>query len=839
MKKKLEIIMATIPMFALASCGVGGGSSTTASNGSSSSSGATLPGYSQVDTSTLKERDRYDNEFGEANLPNQWSDYGTGDPYVMRWNGEYYLFPSTKNFEYGYRCWKSRDLIHYEYLGEFPLTREDGTTTGLQTAYAPEVIYWNGDFYMYSSPDGQGHYIFKSVDRTPYGEYRAVTDNIGLSIDGDVFIDDDEKMYFMSAADGGINSFAMDSPTAIETSATQLYSPLVKWTEGPMMIKHDGVYFLTYTGNHVKSKGYRVDYSYSTTSPTDGFHHPSNNSLLISTTDEMNGLGHSSSVIGPNLDSYYIAYHNLDSASGPIRSFNINRLSFSGTRMNCLGPTYRGAMAPEMPSFEVLADGTSVGSASGTLSSSGNGLYSSQSTSSAFSAEYNFKNLSPDGSVHFVFSHGSASEGYATISDHNVILYLGGQEIGRGTLNNDFDWSVIHSLRLSYGAGRFNVYFDNLKKIDVASSVLAPAGQIGYVGLDASDIGTTVFSNDSFDSSDHREAKVVSGSFFASTYQEENTILSSGSGAKTLPADLNDDRYIYQEGQAVALTKAGDRLVYAIDVLSDGLYGIENTYARASAGSAITIQIDNGKPYKITLSDDDFSKNYGDYEADLLYLKNVLAEIPLTKGLHTLKFELVSGSYDTLYYNLYSSSAEIPSYSNDLSDYVTSGAQYMTLWKIDKTEQAHYSKAGSNNLVLFGKSGMTDYDVSVDIKVTIDSANDAAAGLYVRCLNASIMSGQINECATGYLVSFNDMQLTMKRTFYDYLTVASQSGNYALNVYHTLRVVCLGSRISVYFDGNYMFEYCDPDPVSHGQIGLYSIGAQSYYKNLIIKGVSQ
>ena len=67
------------------------------------------------------EFDTYDNldfsdytETGEATdslIPDQWSSYGTGDPFVMRFNGTYYLYPSTKNSTVGIRAWKSKDLI--------------------------------------------------------------------------------------------------------------------------------------------------------------------------------------------------------------------------------------------------------------------------------------------------------------------------------------------------------------------------------------------------------------------------------------------------------------------------------------------------------------------------------------------------------------------------------------------------------------------------------------------------------------------------------------------------------------------------------------------------------
>src|SRR5690554_1727829 len=105
-------------------------------------------------------RERYDNKFGEDLIPGQWEGYGIGDPQILRYNGMYYLYVSTKDAETGIRAWKSEDLIHWEqatgaglrtgYVSEDPITRG---------AYAPEVFYWNGTFYMYTSPLGNGHYV--------------------------------------------------------------------------------------------------------------------------------------------------------------------------------------------------------------------------------------------------------------------------------------------------------------------------------------------------------------------------------------------------------------------------------------------------------------------------------------------------------------------------------------------------------------------------------------------------------------------------------------------------------------------------------------------------------
>ena len=88
------------------------------------------------------------------------------DPYVFRFNGMYYLY-STGAAEI--RCYQSRDLVNWEYMGH--------CTQGgkVNIAYAPEVFYWRGDFYMITSPMGNGHYILKSDSPLgPLNRQRAI-----------------------------------------------------------------------------------------------------------------------------------------------------------------------------------------------------------------------------------------------------------------------------------------------------------------------------------------------------------------------------------------------------------------------------------------------------------------------------------------------------------------------------------------------------------------------------------------------------------------------------------------------------------------------------------------
>ena len=161
------------------------------------------------------------------------------DPFVIRYNGTYYLYGTNPDI----RCWSSVNLVDW---------KEEGATISSEefpglVPFAPEVVYYNGSFYMYTSPSGLGHFVLKSD--SPTGPFKKLTGNVGHNIDGSVFIDDDGSWYFYWAHDEGIMGCRMDAPDkfgqAVNTGAF-----LHGWTEGPQVIKEDGLYYMTYTGNH-------------------------------------------------------------------------------------------------------------------------------------------------------------------------------------------------------------------------------------------------------------------------------------------------------------------------------------------------------------------------------------------------------------------------------------------------------------------------------------------------------------------------------------------------------------------------------------------------------------
>ena len=262
-----------------------------------------------------------------------WEDYGFGDPFVMRYNGRYYLYPSTRDDSVGVKCWSSRDLVNWRYEG---LCTTDPTSKG---AYAPELFRGNDAFYMTTSPAGNGHYIYRA--EKPTGPFERVTDNFGHSIDGSVFIDDDGQAWFYSAGEQGIAAYAMTSPVNVAKNPVNVGAFMNGWTEGPSVFKHDGVYFITYTGNHVFSRGYRINAG-SGDSPTDFAPMP-DLPVLVATEGSLYGIGHNSVVKGPNLDVYYIVYHSLTGSGKtrgwPVREMNIDRLVLDRESLSVSGPT--------------------------------------------------------------------------------------------------------------------------------------------------------------------------------------------------------------------------------------------------------------------------------------------------------------------------------------------------------------------------------------------------------------------------------------------------------------------------------------------------------------------
>ncbi len=792
MKKIISILLLTMTIF-LVSC-----------------SGTEVTTFvDPVEGDYIETRDRYDNVFDDTQIPNQWNGYGVGDPYVLRHNGEYYLYCSTKNAQIGVRAWKSSDLMTWEqvdngtntlgYVTEDPLT---------ETAYAPEVIYWDGMFYMYTSPGGGGHYILSS--ESPVGPFEVVSDNLGESIDGSIFIDDDESMYFLRAFKTGIRMIDMANPTTLESGTTLDNTLMGTWSEGPTLINRFGTYYLTYTGTHVISSGYRVNYSTaSVIDSRDSFSYGDNNSLLLSTVEGFQGLGHSSTVLGPNLDSYYIVYHNLNSAAGPNRSFNINRLLFNGTMMNVNGASLTGNITPELPDFESV-DGLVNYTQSGDI------YLSNDETNQNFTAEFNFAGM--DTEIYFGYVD---ENNYAKVSlEANVVKLENvadgtSEVISTGTLNTNFDFTKLHTIRVVSDGSKVSVLFDNLTKIEEVELVL-PAGKVGYV---SNGIEYSSFSNYAYGSSDSYEPKkdMVGANQYVPEASNEVSLSVIGeleNVSTNNPVGSNE----------ITISKELGYASYYVDIEETGLYALFMNLNSSQSEKQIAVQIDNGEPILVNLPT--LSSNYD-------YINTMVAELVIPSGVHQIKFIAMSEDFSFNYFNLEVASYSTPNFSHALTELVGNGAFYQTVWKVD---EGHHAMAGNRQIIYFGDETIRDCTITVDMKFIGETVSDSA-GIIIRGSNFSDNSHENNDSVTGYYVGFNNYRAFIDKYNYnmsDYGLSVDANTRLDSGETFTVKIVVEGNQLTVYVNDVLIMDYYDPDVIMTGRVGLLTQGAEVIYNNLTI-----
>ncbi|MBR2381215.1 MAG: family 43 glycosylhydrolase [Clostridia bacterium] len=763
----------------------------------------------------------------DVKIANQWEGYGIGDPFIMRYNGMYYLYCSTLDSETGVRGYKSADLMNWVPMTGAGLREgyvsQDNVT---KAAYAPEVYYFNGTFYMYTSPAGAGHYILTSD--SPEGPFVKATNNFGMSIDGSILIDDDETIYFTYASQGGIRIAKMsDMLTVDATSTPQLNNTSIGgWTEGSYILKRDGVYYLTFTGTHVASDGYRIAYATASALVNangalnrNAFTRAENNPLALNTEGALKGIGHSSTVLGPDMDSYYLAYHMLNSSGGPNRSLGIDRLLFNGTQMS-VATNLEGSIAPALPIF--YANGIDA-----ERFDVSDGLVLSKSAHNAnFSAEFNVTGA--EKSV-YVFGYVDGSN-YNSVSVDltaktiTLASVINGEEkvVATGTLVNDFKADKLHTVRIAARDGKVDVVFDNMTKIDNAELSVA-SGKIGYKGLvDSAEIGYTAFSNVAMGMSDEAEAKQALGTIGASLYLREETYSAIGELSSDAVMVLED--YPYAGVKALQLAK-GENASYLVNFKEGGRYALELVYRAADGGKKMGMKLADGNVLSFVLPK---------VETDEDYVKAFVCEANIEAGIKVVRLEAIDGEVQFMSFSFVEASNSTPEFSESLADYVTLGADYKTIWKIK--DEGHYAKAGTRQLVYFGDDTITDFTLEVDIKLE-GKTGTSSAGIVFHASNYAASSHDNYTSMQGYYLSVNNNQILLERLNYadDTNTIATYvKGNpfAESDKFVTVKIQVRGNQITVWADGEMIIQVSDAVGYTHGKLGLYTNGSAVVFKNL-------
>jgi beta-xylosidase len=242
---------------------------------------------------------------------------GPADPHVIRFEGKYYLYPTTDGR--GYDVFVSDDLVHWEQKPKAFVTPGGG-------AWAPDVFHHvrgDGKFYLYYTidapkpPDGPGgKQIGVAVGDHPLGPFKDVRTLADGSIDAHLFQDDDGALFlFYVEIRNGFKIFVqpMASPVEKKAEAKVVIRPTEAWekvsgevTEGPFMLKRNGVYYLMYSGTGADSPNYGVGYA-TAKSPLGPFTKYADNPIAHRGGDVL-GPGHHSVIAGPD-GRLWMVYH--------------------------------------------------------------------------------------------------------------------------------------------------------------------------------------------------------------------------------------------------------------------------------------------------------------------------------------------------------------------------------------------------------------------------------------------------------------------------------------------------------------------------------------------------
>jgi len=878
-KHLIKVIFTVIlaAMFFLTACS--GGSGSTPENGDNGDNGYVCPGQPEPSMPFPGQATFYNNRdwsvWGEHtgwNLEGQWPNYGIGDPFIMRWNGMFYMYVSTKNTESGIRAWVSEDLINWRQAGG---PEVNGLPLGYvvcptdifsRRAYAPEVWYWDGGFYLYTSPGGAGHFIYRATH--PEGPFERVSNNIGLGIDGSVLIDNCGTKYFTRGHQNGIRIHRMNSMTDIVAAQVGDFTQarVGAWSEGSEIIYRRGTYFMTITGRHVISDGYRVYYNFATINEGETFNNIVTNAAgrnrmrrgmdlptILHTDDpDFRGLGHNTMVLGPDMDSFYAAYHNLNSSGGPNRSFNLDRMLFNGNQMSIAASPIR-SIAPRMPVF-AARDPLGADAAMFELDTfeGFKGVSSAKATGAVFSAEFNFSgaefmmavvNYTDDYNFDFVEVDilGNTIRLISVVNDaETVVAAVPLIQRFEGTAQRLNTVDAVHAIRFAQGDdGKVDVYFNNLRRI---GDQTLPGGNRtgGYIGLGFEDgqgieLHYVAFSDVARGLSDRLEVTQYHGVTGASLFWPEGgSRLGANSGVSAVEGYTG-----FEHHGALRLTlQAGDYVSYFVNFNQDRMYGLEMTFPIDYAGRQVRISIDGGESILTRLPE-----YGGEWCEDLdkhMTMRAYVGTLPVRKGIQRVIIESVGGEMSFVSFRFFHSTLVPVEFEHSLATIMGTGSDYRTIWRIDDEAGAHRAMGGTRQLVFIGDRSIRNFELNIEIAtVAANAANHG--GIIFRADNYAASRYDDWTSIQGFFFDLTHNSARLHHLNYD-LSRQNIATYGITNVvgggFIAYRIIANGQNIRIYREGVLLINVYDALGSTHGRIGLYTNGAELLYRNLRLSPIA-
>lgn len=272
------------------------------------------------------------------------------DPAMIHYKGTYYLYGTVgANANNGFIAYTSNDMMHWKKASnsEPGYALEKGNAYGTAGFWAPHVFPFGNQFYM-AYVANENIAIAKSND--PAGPFiqQSLQPLIApvKQIDPFIFIDDDGKIYlyhvrltngnriFVAEMEANFSEIKPATLTeCITATAAWENTANSKWpvTEGPSVLKHNGIYYLFYTANDFRNPDYAVGYATSK-SPYGPWKKFTGNPILSKKDVGINGTGHGDFFMDDHKQLFYVFHtHFSDNVVSPRRTAII-KMHFSGDK---------------------------------------------------------------------------------------------------------------------------------------------------------------------------------------------------------------------------------------------------------------------------------------------------------------------------------------------------------------------------------------------------------------------------------------------------------------------------------------------------------------------------
>ena len=769
------------------------------------------------------------------------------DPFLFKFNGWYYNVFSGRR---ALTAFKSKDLINWNKVYD--------TVCFAGSGWAPEVIYWNGYFYLYTGAvtgGVRGLHVFRS--EKPEGPYLQQTENLFHNFDDSPFIDDDGKWYLTYAYNQHIMATSMDGPYKLGNDVPIPAATMKLWTEGPYLIKRHGKYYLTYCGNHFRSPGYRISVAVSSKSPIEGYVAYDENPLLVNTEDDNVALGHSMNIKGPDLDADYIIYHSYNKTLTGDRRLLIDRIAWNGDKFIIYGPTSSPQVVPSMPDFYDYFENSDIGnnwlkindgawSISGQMlhqTKTGNNkpirLVSAVTAGQSYTAEFNMKETvptdAPDTRLGFVFSYTDENNfGVAMLNpktkklETQITINGKGSGLQSANMPVDYDCTKWHCARIEKSGPTVKIFLDKLLIQTINTNGLA-GGKIGYATENAiADFSFIAFTNQVDGSSAYDAFKPVPGILQAVHFN------SGGEGkgyhnpgkkesANTFRSENVSMRPYTEDSYAIRSKLKGEWYKYNVIVDSACVYNVDLLYTAAQPAK-IRIWVDSENVSgDFTLPG---TKSFDKWQtASIKGLK-------LPKGKHTLRLETLIGGFDLSTLTLYHAENVAANISDNFQTSFSGQWNYSDGdWKAENG-LAKIDTVGKRTL---GNTGWSDYTVESDVQV--NKGKDA--GIMFRAVNPANGDANNNpgwgvDFFQGYYAGISDNEIILLKINYNREQLKTVKSANVFGTWHHLKVVVKGNNIKLYVDNMNIPAIDVTDdirPFTHGKVGLRADYATASFKN--------